>query len=64
MTSCSRPTFDAEMIGDRERDGCRARIRLYDYGVISIALTSFAVEQSGMRHDLIGHSPCRLEWTV
>ena len=52
------------MIGDRERDGCRARIRLYDYGVISIALTSFAVEQSGMRHDLIGHSPCRLEWTV
>lgn len=31
-------TFDGEAVGDPESDGFRARIRLYDYGVISIAL--------------------------
>ncbi len=32
-------SFDGEAVGEREIGGFRARIRVYDYGVISIALT-------------------------
>jgi hypothetical protein len=32
-------SFDGEALGEREVEGFRARIRLYDYGVLSIALT-------------------------
>src|SRR5262245_34372375 len=49
--------FDGETVGVAELDGFRVRVRVYDYGVISLALTrSFAgawTELVGVGQDLI-----------
>ena len=44
-------SFDGEVVGLHEVDGFKARIRLYDYGVVSIALTR---PFSGSWGDLVG----------
>ena len=44
-------SFDGEVVGLHEVDGFKARIRLYDYGVVSIALTR---PFSGSWSDLVG----------
>ena len=44
-------SFDGEVVGLHEVDGFTARIRLYDYGVVSIALTR---PFSGSWGDLVG----------